>query len=447
MGTDVAKAAKLVIPAGRPRLFEFDASDDKRYTHYLFRYPAKFHPPVARGLLEEFTKAGDRVLDPFCGSGTILVEAALAGRDAVGHDIDPLAVFVTGVKTRPLNHGALEETLWRILTATDKVERAAGEYERRKFQDLSNASYANQTQGLRIPAIPNLEHWFRRYVVVDLARLRRVIRAVEAPESHKAFFELCFASIIRASSNADPVPVSGLEVTKHMRARDEKGRVINPFELFEIAAWRAIDDMATYAKAVDRKSRIRVSQQDATSLRKPVDLYDAVITSPPYHGAVDYYRRHQLEMFWLRLTATQNERLELLPRYIGRPWPSAGHPFVWAENLPEGSATAAVERRIRKEHSKRANAFKHYAVAMTKVFERLARVLEPGSPAVLVVGHSSWNGDNLNTSKLFAELASPHFRLKDRLAYPVKNRYMSYTRHNDASIDREYVLVLERTRV
>jgi hypothetical protein len=47
-------------------------------------------------------------------------------------------------------------------------------------------------------------------------------------------------------------------------------------------------------------------------------LIDCVITSPPYLTAVNYYRRHQLEMFWLGLTHTTAERLELMPRYLGR---------------------------------------------------------------------------------------------------------------------------------
>jgi tRNA G10 N-methylase Trm11 len=444
MEADVGDAGHAVISAGRrARRFAFESGNTTRYTHYLFRYPAKFHPPVARGLLESFTEPGARVLDPFCGSGTLLVEAALAGRDAVGHDIDPLAIFISRVKTKPLRKEALTRTLDRILTANDRHERSAAEYEKRMFTDLSDSLYTRETQRLGIPAIPNLEHWFRRYAIVDLARIRRVVRSVKAPASHKMFFELCFASIIRASSNADPVPVSGLEVTSHMRALDEEGRLINPFALFERAAVRAVQDMEDFAGDVERGSRVRVSQQDATQLRRPSAQFDAVITSPPYHGAVDYYRRHQLEMFWLRLTVTQEERLDLLSQYIGRPWPPARHPFIKDEEIV-GAQAAALERRIRKTHAKRANSFKHYAVAMTKVFERLAGVLNPGAPAVLVVGHSSWNGDHLDTSQLFAELAAPHFRLTDRLWYPVTNRYMSYSRHNQASIDREFVLVLER---
>lgn len=50
------------------------------------------------------------------------------------------------------------------------------------------------------------------------------------------------------------------------------------------------------------------------------------------------------------------------------------------------------------------------------------------------------------TSKLFVELAGPSMVLAEHLWYPVTNRYMSYSRHNDASIDKEYVLVFKRAK-
>jgi DNA methylase len=75
----------------------------ERYTHYLFGYPAKFHPPVARALLERHTEPGDCVIDCFCGSGTLLVEAAISGRSAIGSDVDPVAAFVSRVKVKPPN--------------------------------------------------------------------------------------------------------------------------------------------------------------------------------------------------------------------------------------------------------------------------------------------------------------------------------------------------------
>src|SRR5262249_30208950 len=69
--------------------------------HGFHSYPARMHPLTARRLVEAFSRPGDAVLDPFCGSGTVLVEARLAGRGAVGVDANPLAVRLARLKTAP----------------------------------------------------------------------------------------------------------------------------------------------------------------------------------------------------------------------------------------------------------------------------------------------------------------------------------------------------------
>jgi DNA modification methylase len=73
---------------------------------------------------------------------------------------------------------------------------------------------------------------------------------------------------------------------------------------------RALQAMEDYEAAVADGVEMSVIEADATRLtRKLKRKVDAVITSPPYHGAVDYYRRHQLEMFWLDSTSSQADRL------------------------------------------------------------------------------------------------------------------------------------------
>jgi predicted RNA methylase len=428
----------------RARL-QFDAKSNGRLTHYLFRYPAKFHPPVVRRLLTDYTNEGDRVLDPFCGSGTLLVEAAIAGRHATGTDVDPLAVFVSAVKSKPLQERRLETSFARLLHGIEALRRSAAEYDERQWTDLSDRQFAREASGLSLPAIPNLEHWFRRYVAIDLARLRNAIQSAALPAAQQRFFMLAFAAIIRAASNADPVPVSGLEVTSHMVKRDRRGRIINPFALWEVATKRAIRDMAAFRERASRDVRIRTRQADVTELsRRLRGPTDAVITSPPYHGAVDYYRRHQLEMYWLGLTTSHDERLRLLQRYIGRTKVAARHPLLQTSyDLPANENQ--VEARMRTASPVRADAFRHYCLAMARAFAELGSLLRRGTPALFVVGHSTWKDAPLNTSDLFAELAHPLFELSQVLDYPVKNRYMSYARRNGASIDKEFVLVMRRT--
>ena len=427
--------------AVEPRRYSY-GREFAKLTHYVFRYPAKFHPPVVRQLIEEYSGRGERILDPFCGSGTLLVEAAVAGRHARGTDVDPVAVFVSNVKTRRYNIGQLRRSAEAVLGSLERYERPEREYAERQHVDLGVDEAVRERDGLWMPCIPRIEHWFRRYVLVDLARILNSIEQLRVPESHRAFLRLCFASIIRASSNADPVPVSGLEVTSHMRRRDEAGRVVNPFRLLRIAVKKALDAAEEYNGLADREVVVSASIADATRLRRRKGI-DVVITSPPYHNAVDYYRRHTLEMYWLGFTQRHEERLMLKQNYIGATRVRKGHPFLNGGNgLPVGAAE--WERRIREVSVVRADSFRHYGESMQRVFSCLFGMLRPGGRAVFVIGKSAWNGIDLPSTELFAEISGKRFRLVEHLWYPVKNRYMSYERHNGANINREDVLVFER---
>ena len=95
--------------------------------HEFYRYPARFSPAFARAAIAAFTRRGDLVLDPFVGGGTTLVEARLAGRLALGSDLNPLAVLVSQVKVRPRSHSELADvTRWverlpRVLSVRGRI--------------------------------------------------------------------------------------------------------------------------------------------------------------------------------------------------------------------------------------------------------------------------------------------------------------------------------------
>lgn len=83
------------------------------YTHSFYRYPARFSPQFVRSVIEAFSRPGDTVLDPFMGGGTSAVEALAGGRRFIGSDLNPLATFVTQVKTTPLTRRDTREIeLW-----------------------------------------------------------------------------------------------------------------------------------------------------------------------------------------------------------------------------------------------------------------------------------------------------------------------------------------------
>lgn len=449
-----AQSDSTALPAGAPapnvaslRTLAY-ASQFKRLTHYLFRYPAKFHPPVVAELIRSYTDAGDVIYDPFCGSGTALVEALVAGRHAVGSDLDPVALFVTETKTHRYGAAQLRSTAAVLQRRVEKMRRSSDELLERRFVDISREELATaiRTSRLWIPAIPRIEHWFRRYVILDLARIRRAIITLPAPQVQRSFFLLAFASIIRNASNADPVPVSGLEVTAHMRRLEAAGRVVDPASLFLKALERNLDATEEFVAALPPAVSSRAFRADAAApLRRHFrgQTVDAIITSPPYHNAVDYYRRHQLEMYWLQFVRNHADALELLPGYIGRHRIPAKSPALQNGGALGRLACEWVEA-ISLEDAQRGRDLRHYLVSMDRVFQELSPLLRSGRPLVLVVGESSWRNAAIPTVDLFSEIGRDRFTVREVLSYPVRNRYMSYERRNGADIGREYVLVLSR---
>ncbi len=438
-------SAETLVPQKRLTL---EAGSFDHLTHYLFRFPAKFHPPVIRKLIDEYSRPGDHILDPFCGSGTMLVEAAIAGRNAVGLDVDPVAAFVSRVKTHRYSPGWLQASSDLLSQDLAELRRLGEKHYVKEFTDITRdeLNAAVSAAGLWVPEIPNLFHWFRKYVILDMARIHGAIQALQAPNTHKDFFNLCFASIVRAASNADPVPVSGLEVTSYMKRKEAMGRVINPFALFDRSVSKALNAIFEYRRKLDNTSTVSAKQADARHLSSRLRRdFDAIITSPPYHNAVDYYRRHKLEMFWLGFTKTQEERLQLMRSYVGRSIISQKELYPPDEHQL-GSLATDWESKMRESSIGRANAFRHYAVSMKLAFSQFARLLNDDKPVVMVVGNSKWNGSEIPTAELFAELAAPDLQLTDRFWYPVKNRYMSYRRRNGASIDKEHVLVMQKAK-
>jgi tRNA G10 N-methylase Trm11 len=430
----------------RPKRLEFSHVRGERLTHYLFRYPAKFHPPVARALIERYSERGHWVLDCFCGSGTLLVEAAILGRHALGTDVDPVAAWVSEAKTNRYRTRQLESEVQPLRQELQLLAARPGPWREHAAKDMGDRQFEKIVtgEGLWLPAIPDIHHWFRRGVLIDLARLHRAVSRLDVSRTHKQLLMLCFASILRNVSNADPVPVSGLEVTAHMKRKEEAGRAIDVFQQYERVLEKGLRAVTEWGLAYPRGIAVSVKRADVRYLQHAVKRrVNAIITSPPYFKAVDYYRRHALEMYWLGLTEDHAARLKLLPRYIGRAQ-------VRAADVDRNDGSAAPRlvaiwfKRISKMCSRQANAFAHYTLTMERAFIQMAATLHPRGTLVLVLGNSRWKGKAMPTCDIIAELAAPRFRLDERLYYPVQNRYMSYSRHNGADINTEHVLVFRK---
>ena len=92
---------------------ELPERERTKHVHRLHPYLGKFVPQLVEALLDRYVTAGGRVLDPFAGSGTTLVQALEQGYDAAGVDVASFNCLLMRVKTRPFNLDALRrDLLW-----------------------------------------------------------------------------------------------------------------------------------------------------------------------------------------------------------------------------------------------------------------------------------------------------------------------------------------------
>src|SRR5437868_3993873 len=82
--------------------WDFAEASTNTATNTMHPYPAKFIPQIPKHFVEQLSKKGDTVYEPFLGSGTTAVEANILGRNSIGNDVNELAVLISKVKTTPI---------------------------------------------------------------------------------------------------------------------------------------------------------------------------------------------------------------------------------------------------------------------------------------------------------------------------------------------------------
>ncbi len=251
----------------------------ERATHGFHAYPAGLHPLGAAALL---TLGEGPVLDPFCGGGTVLLEALLAGRSALGCDINPVATLVSRARTT--------RTTEAERTALRGLARRAAEAARRAGM-VNSASGGRDTSMLRGP-VPELAwDWYDPWVVCELDAL---LDAVGNDPLGRAVLSSILVKVSRRESETanhrtnEARPPTTTATLFHKRAR-------------EFA--RQLEELAT-ATGEGVEPRVRVHREDARELRER-ESFGMVVTSPPYPGVYDYLPLQQLRFAWLGLDPAQ----------------------------------------------------------------------------------------------------------------------------------------------
>lgn len=394
----------------------WDYSRD-HYTNLMHSYPAKMYGPIAQSLLCLYAKESDTILDPFCGTGTVLMQASLYGMHSIGIDINPLACLIAKTKTSKVSINKLKRETESLFS---RIENHRGNY--------------------LIPSFENKDFWFEKDRQETLARILHEINKTTNLK-YKNFFKVCFSSIIRKSSNADPEIMPPVK-TRRMIKLIESGKKANVIEEFKKAVNANLIRLEKFCNDCNRSSTVKVINGNFLNIELQNNSVDLVITSPPYIGSQKYIRSTRLENFWLNL-ADENTLIELDHKTIGTESILMREIAIGKLNIPIADE---LIRNIRNKDKKRAYMVYKYFSNMEMCIKKIYRVLKKNKYLILVIGDNTIRGYYIPTHKILSEILIKNGFKKDRiLKDKIKYRGFMKKRNSTAGIiDYEWILIFRK---
>jgi len=311
--------------AALERAFEVTATEtaELRDVHAFHSYPARMHPETAARLIASLSAVGQTVLDPFCGSGTVLVEARRLGRRGLGYDVNPLSRELCWLKTSAPSDD------WLTALSENAAQVAAHADERRKRKAGATQRYSDADRSQFAP-----------HVLLELDGLRDGIQKVADAEQRRALLLLLSALLTKVSQRggdsnahtADKRIAPGFPSRFFLKKSAELCRQLGEYRGSLPAAAPPAD-----CSLGDARKLVGLAARSVA----------LVVTSPPYPGVYDYISHHDDRLRWLGLSARDFEQLE-----IGSRRELGGESFGpalarWERDL--GATLSALQRSLSAE--------------------------------------------------------------------------------------------------
>ena len=379
----------------------------------LDRYPAKMVSRLADELVERYAKNANRVLDPFCGSGAVLVAAMRRGIPVTGIDLNPVASLFSNVKINSFS---------------------------RKKADILMNDWINfaKTEKVSLPIKwPSKNYWFTPVVIEKYEQLRAASVRLKLPKTNegKALL-LCFSLSVRLCSKADqrsPKPFISKQA-KEIRA----GKHYDPYRILPTLLEKLSDLHADRPAMNSSKFHLADITRDA-SISSRIGYHSHVITSPPYINAQDYFRNFKLELYFLEGILPFNIA-NLRERFIGT---ERGNLIngILKESLVQDFKRVPGLYLMEQRDSRLASVVHRYLSDMDSAFDFVKQCLAPKGVFILVCGDNLIGGLQIRTFKILQEmLEEKGFRLFDSFSDPICDRMLPPKRKGHKGLIKEEVV-------
>lgn len=385
----------------QPDNWDFRDADTKQGTHVIHSYPAMMIPQVARGLigrLRALKPDAKTLLDPFCGAGTVLVEASRQELAPWGNDLNPLALRIARARTTPIGKTDLFAALIALETA---------------LTPLALADWRGP-----IPTFEGRDFWFKPEVSRALAFVLEQLRTLPHPDV-RALAEMAFSETVRLVSNT-----RNGEFKLYRMPADK----LATFQPDVLSVFR--QTLARYAaglQAFDEDLRkaaapTKIVKGDTRLLDDVPDRrFDLMVTSPPYGDSrttVAYGQFSRLSLEWLGLPPEE-------ARTVDRRLLGGGARTEPAGDAISSAALQAGLEAIAAQHPARAREVESFYRDLDRAISAITRKLKPGALCAWVVANRTVKRVVLPTNTIIAELSAARgYSLIEDLTRNIPNKRM-----------------------
>lgn len=244
-----------------------------RKLHGIGPYIGKVRPILARQLVNDYSRPRQWIWDPFCGSGTIPLEAKLQGRHVVASDVNPYACILTRAKLHaPQSEAACIPQLSVLAIIAKAGAKKTDDGTPDWVRDFFHKETLNETKALARECLKRRWYFIAGCLLGILHHQRPGFLSYPASHLVPYLRNDLFPrdQYPEAYEYRDPIP-----------RLDAKIRRV----------------LAT--PPPERTTRYRILQKSVFNRYLPPRSIDAIITSPPYMNALDYAKDNRLRLWFL----------------------------------------------------------------------------------------------------------------------------------------------------
>ena len=277
-----------------PEYWDFKGNDQREHVHSMIKYPAVMVPNMQGEIFDIILRHDNtisNVLDPFMGSGTVLVEGCLRGLDVIGIDINPLSFLAVKVKLQRYAINTLQNK------SKDLIKRIQNDSSTDCFE------------------FDNIQKWYKKDIIKSLSKIRRCIM-LETDKKYRQLFWVTFAEIAKQADNSRTSTFK-LHIKEQRRIDDWNYDCIEKFKFKLLENITALKDFKEMQANDICDKKVTVKYGDSLKLLADKRCFkdgsvDLVITSPPYGDnatTITYGQFSVLPLKWIPLEDIDSKKI------------------------------------------------------------------------------------------------------------------------------------------